>query len=220
MNDRKNAGFTLIELMMTLLVAGVVLGFGIPAFTEFIANNRMAASVNDFTSAIHMARTEAVKRRANVTLCPSADWNTDNPSCANAGSFADGWIVFIDCTVAPPPANTCGVPTGQPDYSFAGVDPILRKNGPLPDQIADNFSTNNGTPEYLSFSAVGFPRQIPALATAPKTDFQLCDDRGNKDLGGGLAAGRWLRISATGRPQIYREVAEIQDGDENPLGGC
>ncbi len=218
MNKRNHSGFTLIELMTTLLIAGVVLGIGVPAFNQFVATNQMAAGVNDLTSSLHLARTEAVKRRSNVTICPSADPMADPPACDNAGSFADGWIVFVDCTVAPPPNGTCGAPNYTVDN---GIDTVLTANSALIDNLADNFSANpNVLPGYITYSATGFPRTIPALGAAqPVTDFQLCDQRGNEDVGGGIAAGRWIRISPTGRPQIYREVAEIQGG-LNPLNGC
>lgn len=214
MNNSQHKGFTLIELMVTLLVAAIVLGVGIPAFTQFVSTNRMAAAVNDLTTAVHLARTEAVKRRANVTVCPSGNWDSAAPACSNAGTFEDGWIVFVDCTVQPPPASSCGAP----NYVVDAFDTVVSVHGPLPDDIADNFSTNPGTPQYVSYSATGFPRQI-AVGQAPKTDFQLCDHRGNMDVGGGVAAGRWVRITPTGRPQIYRDLADVQSG-LNPLGGC
>lgn len=218
MNKRNHSGFTLIELMTTLLVAGVVLGIGIPAFNQFISTNQMAAGVNDITSSLHLARTEAVKRRANVTICPSANPLANAPACDNGGSFADGWIVFVDCTVAPPPVGTCGLPNYTVDN---GIDTVLSAHGALIDNLVNNFTMNpNNLPAYLSFSPTGFPRNIPGLGGAqPITDFQLCDQRGNEDVGGGIAAGRWVRISPTGRPQIYREVADIQGG-LNPLNGC
>ena len=214
MNISKYTGFTLVELMVTLLVAALVLGVGIPAFSQFIATNQMAAAVNDVTTAIHMARTEAVKRRANVTMCPSANWDAAAPVCNAAGNMEDGWIVFVDCTVQPPPAGTCGAP----NYAVDAFDTVVAVHGPLADDIADNFATNPGNPQYISYSATGFPRQI-AVGQPPKTDFQLCDHRGNADVGGGVAAGRWVRIAPTGRPQIYRDVADVQSG-LNPLGGC
>lgn len=220
MNKRNHNGFTLIELMTTLLVAAVVLGIGIPAFNQFIATNQMASGVNDLISSLHLARTEAVKRRANVTICPSANPMADPPACDNAGSFADGWIVFVDCTVAAPPVGTCGAP----NYTVAIRTDVLGVHGPMIDSLADNFdtfSTNpNVTPGYVTYSATGFPRAIPALgAVQPITDFQFCDQRGNQDVGAGIAAGRWIRISPTGRPQIYREVADVQSA-QNQLGGC
>jgi len=222
MEKRNHSGFTLVELMTTLLIVGVILGIGIPAFNQFIATNQMAAGVNDLTSSLHLARTEAVKRRANVTICPSADPMADPPACDNAGSFADGWIVFVDCTVAAPPVGTCGLP----NYTVATRTDVLSAHGAMIANLANNFSTfepnggANAAPGYVTYSATGFPRTIPALGgNQPITDFQLCDQRGNQDVGAGIAAGRWIRISPPGRPQIYREVADLQ-GAQNPLNGC
>jgi prepilin-type N-terminal cleavage/methylation domain-containing protein len=220
MNKRNQCGFTLIELMTTLLVAGVVRGIGVPTFNQFIATNQMVSGVNDLTSSLHLARTEAVKRRANVTICPSANPFADPPACDNTGSFADGWIIFVDCTVAAPPAGTCGAP----NYAVADRTDILNAHGPMIDDLANNFSTfstnPNVTPGYITYSPTGFTRTIPVLgAVQPISDFQLCDHRGNQNVGANIAAGRWIRISPTGRPQIFREVGEIQSA-QNPLNGC
>ena len=145
MNTDQNNGFTLVELMVTLLVAGIVLGVGIPAFSQFISTNRMAAAVNDVTTSLHLARTEAVKRRANVTVCPSANWDSAAPACSLAGNMEDGWITFVDCTVQPPPAGTCGAP----NFTVDAFDTVVAVHGPLPDDIANNFSTNPGAPQYV-----------------------------------------------------------------------
>jgi len=226
MDKRNYNGFTLIELMTTLLIAGVILGIGVPAFNQFIATNQMAAGVNDLTSALHLARTEAVKRRANVTICPSANPMADPPACDNGGSFADGWIVFVDCTVPPPGAPGGGGTCGPPNYVVDPfpIDTVLNAHGAVIDTlVVSTFERAGGvnvTPGYVTYSATGFPRDIQALGGVRSiTNFQLCDQRGNQDVGGGIAAGRWIRISPTGRPQIYREVAHIQAA-QNPLNGC
>jgi hypothetical protein len=52
------------------------------------------------------------------------------------------------------------------------------------------------------------------------TDIQICDTRGDRDTGQGVAAGRWIRIQPTGQPEIRRLRADLQDTDINPLGGC
>lgn len=214
MTSHSSNGFTLIELLTTLLVAAVIFGIGVPALTEFVANNRVAASANDIISTLHIARTEAIKRRANVTICPSADSASNAPTCDGSGSFADGWIAFVDCSVAPPPGGTCGAP----NYAVDSFDTLIAAHGALDDGLSRDLVAS-GTPAYVAFAPTGVLTAIPAFTVAPKTDFQLCDDRGNKDVGGGIAAGRWLRISPTGRPQLYRHVADVQSSG-NPLGGC
>src|SRR5262245_64720640 len=84
-------GFTLVELMYTIAVGAIVLGIGIPAFTETIRAGRMTTSVNTEVTAMHVARSEAVKRRARVTLCRST--TAAAPTCDKDG---EGYIVFVN----------------------------------------------------------------------------------------------------------------------------
>lgn len=80
-------GFTLIELMVTLAVLAILLTVALPNFQIFVMNGRMASQTNDLITALNLARSEAVKRAANVTVCASSD----GASCT--GSWAAGWIV-------------------------------------------------------------------------------------------------------------------------------
>ena len=100
----------------------------------------------------------------------------------------------------------------------SGSVTVYSAHGPMPDTIADNTTVWPVGTEYVSFGANGFPRTIAGQGQ-PKTDFQLCDHRGNHDTGGGRAAGRWVQITTTGRPQIYNDQNYIQ-GARNPLNGC
>jgi type IV fimbrial biogenesis protein FimT len=201
-------GVTLIELLVTLAVLAAVLAIGIPAFGDFFANNRMSAAVNDMVSALHLARSEAVKRRSTITLCASSDWQSGSPSCTAANGPEQGWIVFAD-----PNANA---------VRDAG-EAIVDSHGPLPQAIADRISWvdedgNGATPFYVSFAPTGFRQDLVGLPRCA-AHLQLCDDRGDREVTGGVAAGRWIVISPTGRPRILAERAQLQDAD-NPLGGC
>jgi type IV fimbrial biogenesis protein FimT len=51
----------------------IALGVGVRSMSEFIKNSRLAAHTNDLLTSLHLARTEAIKRNARVTLCKSAD---------------------------------------------------------------------------------------------------------------------------------------------------
>lgn len=178
-------------------VVALALGFGIPAFNALFANNRMSAAVNDLVSGLHTARSAAITRRSTVTLC-AAPGGADE--CG--GRLADGWVVFVDAD------------------SDAQIDPgeeILVSHGALPPASADGLRVMPAEdPEYVAFSASG-RLGAPGLADSI-TDLQLCDERGDVDTGGGVAAGRWIRISETGHPVIQRNRAVLQAS--SPLGGC
>lgn len=85
---KTNAGFTLVELLMVVMIAGIVLTLGVPSFQESIRNNRLTVHANELIGAFNLARSEAIKRRASVEVCASADQST-----CNGSSWAGGWIV-------------------------------------------------------------------------------------------------------------------------------
>jgi len=88
----RDSGFTLVELMITIVVVTIMLAMGAPAFKDFIKNNRVTAQTNDLVSAIQLARSEALKRGTNVVVCASKD----GAKCTGKDTWADGWIVFSD----------------------------------------------------------------------------------------------------------------------------
>ena len=93
MISRKENGFTLIELMITLVVVSILLATAVPYVGNFTKNNRLITQTNDFVLAIQLARSEAVKRGINTIVCPS----TNQTSCSgNAADWEDGWLVFAD----------------------------------------------------------------------------------------------------------------------------
>lgn len=89
---RYSKGFTLLELLVTLVIGFVLLSVGIPAIGSFIGNNRITTQANKFTKTIVLARSEAVKRKLPVAICSS----TDLATCADSTDWSIGWIVFTD----------------------------------------------------------------------------------------------------------------------------
>jgi type IV fimbrial biogenesis protein FimT len=88
----RDSGFTLVELLITIVVLTILLAAGAPAFMDFIKNNRVTAQTNDLVSAIQLARSEALKRGANMVVCAS----NVPATCTGKDTWTDGWIVFSD----------------------------------------------------------------------------------------------------------------------------
>lgn len=196
MNAYRQGGFNLLELMVTVMVVGVVLGIGVPNFMEFQRNNSITALANDFVSAVYLARTEAVKRQVPVTLCASANAMTAAPTCGGAGAL--GFIVFVDDADPLAAAPTDGNATVD-----AG-ELVLSQHGPATGTItifADGL--------YLAYGVTGFVvPTAPGQAQPGFTNILLCDDRGNADSGGRSAA-RVVTVSPVGRAQILRSQADV-----------
>ena len=67
------AGFTMIELMVTVVILAVLVALAAPSYHRLVIDSRMTAQSNDFLTALHFTRSEAVKRNTTVTMCKSAD---------------------------------------------------------------------------------------------------------------------------------------------------
>lgn len=94
LNMDKEPGFTLVELLIAIVVVTILLASGVPAFKDFIKNNRVTSQTNGHVSVIQLARSEALKRGTNMVVCASDDQAT--PKCTGKDTWADGWILFSD----------------------------------------------------------------------------------------------------------------------------
>jgi type IV fimbrial biogenesis protein FimT len=89
---RGNAGLTLVELMVTVSISAILLTLAVPSFEETMRNNRLTTQSNDLVTSFNLARAEAIKRRATVSVCASSD----QASCGPSASWQNGWIVRDD----------------------------------------------------------------------------------------------------------------------------
>lgn len=139
---RAQAGLTLIELMVSLVVLAVLLGVAVPSFRSAIASNRLSSSTNELVGALALARSEAVRRGTRITVCKSAD----GAACTTAGGWQQGWIVFTDTTRANATASV-----------DAGETVIARGQAvPAPVSIGGNANVQN----FVSFAADGTTRSM------------------------------------------------------------
>lgn len=128
---KKQLGFSLIELMITILIAGILLTVGVPSFASLIANNRITSQANELVSGLNLARSEASTRGQRVTICSSVDGD----SCAADTDWSTGWIVFND---------------SDGDGVVASVSDILRKW-----EVVTGDTTLTGTANFITYQGNG-----------------------------------------------------------------
>lgn len=195
MKITSDRGFTIYELLITLVVVGIVLTIGIPNLSEFTRNSRITSTVNDLHSSFLLARSEAAREKAPITICASAN-SMDAAANCDGGSFDNGWIIFIDL---------------DGNIGRAGVgENVLRRHPPVPDAID---VTPVPAASYFSFSAAGLGRGN-VNGQALEAAF-ICDERGNRTAGGGYSAARYIVVTPLGRSTVVREVDQIA-----AAGGC
>ena len=86
------AGFTIMELMITVAIAAVLLGFGIPSFRGIVANNRLISQTNEFIGVANFARSTSITRNASITFCRADSENDDE--CATDEDDWQAWLVL------------------------------------------------------------------------------------------------------------------------------
>jgi len=86
----KADGFTLLELIFTVLITSFLFTIAIPGFHTFILNNQLITQANTVLGSLALARSEALKRGRRVTVCASSD------AIHCSDSWHSGWIVFTD----------------------------------------------------------------------------------------------------------------------------
>lgn len=192
---KKCTGFTLVEIMITLIIVSILLTVGVPSLQSFFQGNNLVAATNELLSAIHVARSEAIKLQTRVTICESSN----GTSCTNPANndWEDGWIVFVD-------SNSDLAGTGVA-CSAVGADCLLRSHGAI---TANQFTVAGLNPggadiNSITFDARGIPRN-PAGAWLSGT-FSLC----NLDNSGNTIGSRAVVLNVSGRVRVSDNAAVI-----------
>lgn len=85
-------GLSLMELVVTLGLLGLLLTLGVQTWTPVRQKYQLQAQAQDLLSTLSLARSEAMKRGVRVTACVS----DDGQRCQSQGHWTQGWIVFED----------------------------------------------------------------------------------------------------------------------------
>jgi len=184
-------GFTLYELMITLLIVGVVLTLGMPNLTTFTQNSRITTTANDLHAAFQVARSEAARSKSNVTICASDNSMTAAADCQ--GSWEDGFIVFLDL---------------NGDIARAGAgENILRAHPAVADGVSLAIANNA---DYFSYASTGLGRGNVGGAPAV-SQIIVCDKRGLVETSKDFSAGRLFVATPLGRATVLRDYNMVNN---------
>ena len=187
--NKAQTGFTLYELLITMVIVGVVMSYGMANLSDFTKNGRMTATANDLHAAFHMARSEAARAKTNITICASADPMGAAADCD--GTWDQGYIVFVD---------------SDGDLLRAGAtETILRRHDVIESGV--NLRIANAA-TYFSYGQSGLGRGNVGLVPSI-TQVVMCDDRGNITAAGGNSASRLFVATPLGRATILRDKTLI-----------
>ncbi len=150
MQMKVQTGFTLTELLVAIAVFAITVSFAVPNFREFVANNRLVSTTNDFVSSLLTGRSESAKRKVTVTICGSS-----NGTSCDTSFWEKGWIVFTDVDG-----------DGSVD---SGVDELLLVNGAVGSGV---------TIRATGFTQAGWVQYGPKGTIDSTGSFKICDSRG------------------------------------------
>lgn len=195
MQFKMTSGFSIVELLVTVSLASVILAFGVPGFQSMTRDSRLTSESSRLVTAFNLARSEAIKRGQQVTLC-KADPNAIPPICntnacdatSGANCWEQGWLVFAD-------ANGNGILNDGTDTdSCPQKDCTIRVFEGLPEGLT--LRTSNIS-RWLAFQSPGTARSSNGLAN---DTFRLCQ-------GVDSAHARSIVLNTIGRARVDQGTA-------------
>lgn len=148
------AGFSLLELLVTLFLVSIIAAIAVPAFSNIVANGRIRTEVNALFHAIHIARKESLMRRTVVSICPSSN----GKDCSANLDWSSGWIMFNNRDHDEPPQLDPGEALLQVHRAAADVRIQANRRG-LTLRALDKRATN-GTIRFCDHHARGTSRAL------------------------------------------------------------
>jgi type IV fimbrial biogenesis protein FimT len=199
MDRSRLRGFTLMELMVVLALAGIMIGLAVPSMRQFARNGRLTTAANDMLHAFSLARTEALKRQSGrVTVCATTDPNAAPNHLSCSYGAMSGWVVFVD-------ANSSG--------QFDNGEEVLARGA-----AHSSVTVKNDHDGVACFNQTGF-QPVDCGGQEPLQHVVICDERGDTAMGTDSTA-RTVILTPTGRARVSRLHADVAASLAGIGGSC
>jgi len=149
---RHERAFSLYEALVALTVVSTVTTVAVPSFQQLIFGQRMSGAINTLVTALHLARSEAIKRGERAALCPSTDGHACRHSDAYGAAWEEGYLLYID---------------RNGNHEFDADDMPVR----MFDPTAGLFIHSSTHRDHVTYQPNG-------MATGTNVTFTFCDKRG------------------------------------------
>lgn len=171
----RERGLTLIELMVGLAVMAIAMALSAPQFSQWGRGTRVVTQGADIQNSLAYARSESLRRGVRVAVCRSAQPRAASPACSATGSWADGWLVFVDNVHV----------TGNAAGTVDGIDSVLRIGDTAAGSVIEVTGNLGG---WVAYSPQGLVRTAAGPANG---SFRVCQSPHGRRItvnGAGMAA--------------------------------
>jgi type IV fimbrial biogenesis protein FimT len=138
-------GVTLVELMITITIAGILLGMGVSSYKYVTKSNRSSGEINALLGDMQFARYEAVKEGLPVQICPTS--TTTSITCSTTTTWSNGWIVLSNA-----------------GSGSTGAAVVLRRQLPFSSFNSTDTLSSPTAAQLVTFNREGFASGITAVA--------------------------------------------------------
>lgn len=150
-------GFTLIELLVTIAIVAILAAIAFPSFSNSLRSNRVTTFSSDLSTALNLARLEAITRARSVSVCAADTSNGTPTACGSADDWNKGWVVFVDKTAGTTAPSAVGA---------ASVIRVGSGNANL------EVSSDPATAKFVRFMASG--QSVTGQVTLSVTPADVC----------------------------------------------
>lgn len=146
--QHRNAGFTLIELMVAVAILAIMASLAAPSFREILAAQRVRSTAYSIVSDLTLARSEAVKRGAEVSITPQSN------------QWINGWRTSVVST-AEVLVTQSAVGNGV-SFATAPASVTFDRNGRINSSTVVRFQLSDGSTRMrcISLDPSGRPKSV------------------------------------------------------------